>query len=68
MGRSSTTQKAAKRRNRLTCPDSDDDDATKKDKKLVFLSKSVLQKVRAKPMVTGTQIANEILEIYKQFC
>jgi hypothetical protein len=45
--------------------DSDDEDPSKKDKKLVFLSKSVLQKVRAKPMVTGTQIANEILELYK---
>lgn len=40
----------------------------KKDKKLVFLSKSVLQKVRERPMVTGTQIANEILEMYKDFC
>ena len=50
--------------------DSDDEegDDRKKDKKLVFLSKSVLQKVRDKPMVTGTQIANEILEIYKNFC
>ena len=48
--------------------DSDDEDPSKKDKKLVFLSKSVLQKVRAKPMVTGTQIANEILELYKEFC
>ena len=43
-------------------------EGNKKDKKLVFLSKSVLQKVRDKPMVTGTQIANEILEIYKEFC
>ena len=33
---------------------SDEEDDTKKDKKLVFLSKSVLQKVRDKPMVTGT--------------
>ena len=47
--------------------DSDDDDK-KKDKKLVFLSRSVLQKVRERPMVTGTQIANEILEMYKKFC
>eukprot|EP00347_Sterkiella_histriomuscorum_P011117 403373694 len=39
----------------------------KKDKKLVFLSKSVLQKIKEKPMTTGTQIANEILELYKQF-
>ena len=29
-------------------------DAPKKDKKLVFLSKSVLDKVREKPMTTGT--------------
>ena len=28
----------------------------------------MLQKVRERPMVTGTQIANEILEMYKQFC
>ena len=28
--------------------------AKKKDKKLVFLSRSVLQKVREKPMTTGT--------------
>ena len=46
----------------------DDDDEKKKDKKLVFLSRSVLQKVRERPMVTGTQIANEILEMYKKFC
>jgi hypothetical protein len=31
-----------------------DDDKDKKDKKLVFLSRSVLQKVRERPMVTGT--------------
>ena len=30
------------------------DDEKKKDKKLVFLSRSVLQKVRERPMVTGT--------------
>jgi hypothetical protein len=40
----------------------------KKDKKLVFLSSSVLQKVKERPMVTGTQIANEILEMYRNFC
>ena len=40
----------------------------KKDKKLVFLSSSVLLKVKERPMVTGTQIANEILEMYRQFC
>jgi hypothetical protein len=40
----------------------------KKDKKLVFLSRSVLEKIREKPMTTGTQIANEILELYRQFC
>jgi hypothetical protein len=28
----------------------------------------VLQKVRESPRVTGTQIANEILEMYKKFC
>lgn len=39
----------------------------KKDKKLVFLSRTVLEKVRERPMTTGTQIANEILELYKQF-
>lgn len=43
------------------------DDIKTKDKKLVFLSRSVLQKVRERPMVTGTQIANEILEMYKNF-
>jgi len=48
--------------------DDDSDDDKKKDKKLVFLSRSVLQKVRERPMVTGTQIANEILEMYKKFC
>jgi len=50
----------------------DDDDegsgSKKKDKKLVFLSRTVLEKVRSKPMTTGTQIANEILELYKNFC
>jgi len=39
----------------------------KKDKKLVFLSRSVLQCVRDYPMTTGTAIANEILELYKRF-
>ena len=43
-------------------------EAQKKDKKLVFLSRSVLEKIREKPMTTGTQIANEILDLYKQFC
>ena len=42
--------------------------AKKKDKKLVFLSRTVLEKVKMKPMTTGTQIANEILDLYKQFC
>ena len=46
---------------------SSDDEDTKKDKKLVFLSKTVLEKVRERPMVTGTQIANEIFELYKDF-
>jgi hypothetical protein len=40
----------------------------KKDKKLVFLSRTVLEKVKSKPMTTGTQIANEILELYREFC
>jgi hypothetical protein len=31
-----------------------DQNSKKKDKKLVFLSRSVLQKVREKPMTTGT--------------
>ena len=48
--------------------DEESDEEKKKDKKLVFLSRSVLQKVRERPMVTGTQIANEILEMYKEFC
>jgi hypothetical protein len=39
----------------------------KKDKKLVFLSRSVLQKIKERPMTTGTEIANEILELYKRF-
>lgn len=30
----------------------------KKDKKLVFLSRSVLQKVKEKPMTTGTQVSS----------
>jgi hypothetical protein len=42
--------------------------AKKKDKKLVFLSRTVLEKVKNKPMTTGTQIANEILDLYRQFC
>lgn len=41
------------------------DSAKKKDKKLVFLSRSVLKCVRENPMTTGTEIANEILELYK---
>lgn len=39
----------------------------KKDKKLVFLSRSVLEKIKERPKTTGTQIANEILELYKRF-
>jgi hypothetical protein len=39
----------------------------KKDKKLVFLSRSVLSCVRKNHMTTGTVIANEILELYKRF-
>ena len=37
-----------------TQPQDDEYEGSKKDKKLVFLSKSVLQKVRERPMVTGT--------------
>ena len=40
---------------------------TKKDKKLVFLSRSVLLCDRKHPMTTGTVIANEILELYRRF-
>lgn len=29
----------------------------KKDKKLVFLSRSVLEKIKEKPMTTGTQVS-----------
>ena len=47
--------------------ESSDEEDNKKDKKLVFLSKTVLQKVRERPMVTGTQIANEIFELYSEF-
>jgi len=32
----------------------DEDCPKKKDKKLVFLSRSVLEKVKEKPMTTGT--------------
>ena len=39
----------------------------KKEKKLVFLSRSVLQCVRDSPMTTGTEISTEILELYKKF-
>ena len=50
--------------------DEENNDGTvkkKKDKKLVFLSRSVLEKIKERPMTTGTQIANEILELYKRF-
>lgn len=39
----------------------------KKDKKLVFLSRSVLKAVRERPNTTGTEIAYQILELYKKF-
>lgn len=32
----------------------EEDQTKKKDKKLVFLSRSVLEKIREKPMTTGT--------------
>jgi len=46
---------------------SEPDEPKKKDKKLVFLSRSVLQSVRESPMTTGTEIAYQILELYKKF-
>lgn len=41
------------------CIEGDEEEPTtkKKDKKLVFLSRSVLEKVREKPMTTGTQVS-----------
>jgi len=39
----------------------------KKDKKLVFLSRSVLKSVRQRQQTTGTEIAHEILVLYKRF-
>lgn len=36
--------------------DYDEDNSKKKDKKLVFLSRSVLEKIKEKPMTTGTQV------------
>ena len=61
-------RKNSKKQQAFDEEDEDSDDDKRKDKKLVFLSRSVLQQVRTRPMVTGTQIANEILEMYKQFC
>lgn len=61
-------RKNSKKQQAFDEDDEDSDDDKRKDKKLVFLSRSVLQQVRTRPMVTGTQIANEILEMYKQFC
>jgi len=46
---------------------SEPDEPKKKDKKLVFLSRSVLQSVRESPMTKGTEIAYQILELYKKF-
>ena len=45
----------------------EEDGVSRRDKKLVFLSKTVLDKVRQQPMVTGTQIALEIFELYKTY-
>lgn len=36
--------------------DDDENHSKKKDKKLVFLSRTVLEKVREKPMTTGTSV------------
>lgn len=44
-----------------------DQSPKKKDKKLVFLSRSVLKCVRENPNTTGTEIAYKILELYKRF-
>lgn len=52
---------------RASSIDSQEGTEKKKDKKLVFLSRSVLQSVRESPMTTGTQIANEILILYQRF-
>lgn len=40
--------------------DNDDNFSKKKDKKLVFLSRSVLEKVREKPMTTGTSVSKHM--------
>ena len=47
--------------------DSDQETEKKKDKKLVFLGRSVLKCVRQHRNITGTEITEEILELYKQF-
>jgi hypothetical protein len=47
--------------------DSDGSTSKKKDKKLVFLSRSVLQSVRENPNTTGTMIAYQILDLYRKF-
>jgi len=44
-----------------------DSPTKKKDKKLVFLSRSVLKSVRKREQTTGTEIAYEILDLYKKF-
>lgn len=46
---------------------SDENDEQKKEKKLVFLARSVLQSVRDKPQTTGTEISLKIMELYKKF-
>lgn len=46
---------------------SDEEEDLRKDKRLVFLTKSVLNKIRSRPMVTGTQIACEIYQEYKEW-
>jgi hypothetical protein len=47
------------------CDDESGRGLKKKDKKLVFLSRSVLKCVRQQPNTTGTEIAYVILELYK---
>lgn len=38
--------------------ENDEENGKKKDKKLVFLSRSVLEKIKERPMTTGTEVRN----------
>ena len=46
----------------------DGDYFSKKDKKLVFLARTVFDKVRSSDITNGTKITNEILPLYQKFC